>query len=490
MPGKKVECSSCSKIMRSDNLKRHTKICLEAKCYAPFSPKALACRKRPSIISGSGKSEVLRAKNPKILALLDEVVNDRTLEKSHTAGTTTPPPENILTKITPKVIAAEVFPPAISEKSLPIVAEVFPQVAPPIASARTKRDIIGCSNEDGDSSDGSTDGAMDHSNDKSSDEDCSDSEESIASNDDTDVDLEIEEFILPDTVEGIRNRFNELYVEFVRKKKHENRNELEFLLDGMLKQGAIDPAEYTQLNTRLTEKEDLTTDKEEKEEEEEEEEEENISNTAIQYLILHDKDELQDLIEDIKDEIDPEFMDIVLDIEKLLEEFFVTEFVDGESIRPQINALLNQLNSSKIPKSKQHRIKMLLDGIEKNRYRVQSIVRRLTDAENEQNQKAILTQLAREHLLSPEQFEQLAELEDPDLHTIKEVITDTKVGEGLKFLPRTIRNLRYTLQSLLTELKESGSALLKSEIAAIIEELLRRNAIRVGEYENLKELTI
>ena len=63
-------------------------------------------------------------------------------------------------------------------------------------------------------------------------------------------------------------------VGFVRKKKHENRNELEFLLDELLRQGAIDPTEYTQLNIRLTEAEDLTTDKEEKEEEEEDEEEE------------------------------------------------------------------------------------------------------------------------------------------------------------------------------------------------------------------------
>ena len=38
-----------------------------------------------------------------------------------------------------------------------------------------------------------------------------------------------------------------LFVEFARKKKHENRNELEFLLDGMLRQGAITPSEYTQL---------------------------------------------------------------------------------------------------------------------------------------------------------------------------------------------------------------------------------------------------
>ena len=224
--------------------------------------------------------------------------------------------------------------------------------------------------------------------------------------------MEVEEFILPDTVEGIRDRFNELYVGFVRKGKHENRNELEFLLDELLRQGALDPSEYTQLNTRLTEEEDLTTDKEEKEEEEEEdEEEENMTNATIQYLILHDKEELQDLMEEIKDEIDGEFMDIVLDIEKLSEEFFVEEFVDGETIKPQINALLSQL-----------------DDIEKNRYRVEQIFQRLMDAEDKDGMLTELKTLVREGHLSDEQFERLAELEDPDLHTIKEVITDTKVG--------------------------------------------------------------
>ena len=201
-------------------------------------------------------------------------------------------------------------------------------------------------------------------------------------------------------------------------------------------------------------------------------------------------EELQDLMGEIKDKIDGEFMDIVLDIEKLLEEFFVEEFVDGETIKPQINALLNQLENSKIPKWKQHRIKMLLDDIEKNRYRVEQIFQRLMDAEDKDGMLTVLKTLVREEHLSDEQFERLAELEDPDLHTIKEVITDTKVGEGLRFLPRTISNLRYTLQSLLAELKESGSAALKSKITAIMEELLRRNAIRVEKYENLNELTV
>ena len=158
------------------------------------------------------------------------------------------------------------------------------------------------------------------------------------------------------------------------------------------------------MNTRLTEEEDPTIDKEEKEEEEDEEEE-NMTNATIQYLILHDKEELQDLMEEIKDEIDGEFMDIVLDIEKLSEDFFVEEFVDGETIKPQINALLNQLENSKIPKSKQHRIKMLLDDIEKNRYRVEQIFQRLMDAEDKDGMLTVPKTLVREGHLSGEQFE-------------------------------------------------------------------------------------
>ena len=36
-----------------------------------------------------------------------------------------------------------------------------------------------------------------------------------------------------------------------------------------------------------------------------------MTNAAIQYLILHDKEEVEDLIEEIKDEIDAEFMFLI-----------------------------------------------------------------------------------------------------------------------------------------------------------------------------------
>ena len=96
--------------------------------------------------------------------------------------------------------------------------------------------------------------------------------------------------------------------------------------------------------------------------------------------------------------------------------------------------------------------------------------------------------LVREGHLSDEQFKQLGELEDPDLEEITEIIMDTKIGQGLNFLPRAISNLRHTLHSLLAELEENGSELIKSKLASILEEKYNRDAIRMEEYVNLKKL--
>ena len=109
------------------------------------------------------------------------------------------------------------------------------------------------------------------------------------------------------------------------------------------------------------------------------------------------------------------------------------------------------------------------------------------DAEDKDEMSTILQMLVRE-LLSVEQFKQLGELEDPDFEKITEVIMDTKIGQGLNFLPRTICNLQHTLHSLLKELEENGSELIKSNIASILDELVNRNAIRREEYLNLKKL--
>ena len=51
------------------------------------------------------------------------------------------------------------------------------------------------------------------------------------------------------TVDGLLERFRELFKEFIQEGKHEHRNELEFLLDELLRQEGIDRDQYKQLNT-------------------------------------------------------------------------------------------------------------------------------------------------------------------------------------------------------------------------------------------------
>ena len=83
---------------------------------------------------------------------------------------------------------------------------------------------------------------------------------------------------------------------------------------------------------------------------------------------------------------------------------------------------------------------MLIDGINKNRYRIESIFRRLDEAEV--GELSILKGLVRECLLSDKQFGKLVELDVSDFLAVALVIKDTKVGQGVKFLPNTMKSLR------------------------------------------------
>ena len=58
---------------------------------------------------------------------------------------------------------------------------------------------------------------------------------------------------LPVTVDGLADRFSQLFKEFMRQGKHEQRNELVFLLDVLLRQDGINRYEYTRLNNMLAE---------------------------------------------------------------------------------------------------------------------------------------------------------------------------------------------------------------------------------------------
>ena len=113
-----------------------------------------------------------------------------------------------------------------------------------------------------------------------------------------------------------------------------------------------------------------------------------------------------------------------------------------------INELRAAVENSLITKLKQHRLKMMVDDINNNRYRVKSILTRVSNSQDDI--KNISEMLVREELLSEEQFEKLGKLEETfDLPAVALVIKDTKIGQGLKFLSRKMNDLVKSLQRLL-----------------------------------------
>ena len=267
---------------------------------------------------------------------------------------------------------------------------------------------------------------------------------------------------LPATVAELSKRFNELFIEFIRQKKHEHRNELVFLLDELLRQEAIDRDEYNTLNGLLAEslkkdhkdtimeveydipnKGENITDGEEvdaavvmkADSDEEVNELKNVINLTLESTISHDKKDLVELLTEIKDEAEEEYLDLVLELEGLVDIFLQDEFLENEPVLPKLDKILKNLQDSNITKSKQQRLKMLLYDIDNNRYRVNSILRRLNNSQDDI--KNVLKRLIREELISEEQFKKLNNLEGKfDLPAVVLVIKDTKVGRGLKFLPK------------------------------------------------------
>ena len=128
----------------------------------------------------------------------------------------------------------------------------------------------------------------------------------------------------------------------------------------------------------------------------------------------------------------------------------------------------------------------MIGYIKSNRYRVHSIFTRLDDAQDKEDLLFILKQLAAEGLLLPEQFGQLSELEQMDLPTIALVIYDTKVGQGLKFRPRKLTDLKQQLQIWLKDLVEVGHSATRKQVAAVLEKLLKRNGSSLERYTNIK----
>ena len=115
--------------------------------------------------------------------------------------------------------------------------------------------------------------------------------------------------MVADTDEGLRDQFNQLFVEFTRGKKR----------------GYITPLEYNNLNSVIA-----IPEKSSDEGAEEEDEMTRVIKGTVGHVLQHDKAEISDLLMELRGEVGKEFLDALLDLELLAGKFLIDEFQEGE----------------------------------------------------------------------------------------------------------------------------------------------------------------
>ena len=216
-----------------------------------------------------------------------------------------------------------------------------------------------------------------------------------------------------------------------------------------------------------------------------------LVDSTIHYVIQDDKKELYDLLRDLKHEVVEDFNDTVLELEELVNIFMTSNILENEPVADKIKELMLKLYSSTIPRTKLIRVKMLVNDIEKNRYRIREIMNRLMNSNG--TEETVLNILVQKGLLSHDQRQIIEKiLRDNDCRDIQQiqianVIKDTKIGRGINFLPRKIDDLVKSLHMWLEELVGSGHVELKKKVSAVLDELLNRRSINKQNYESIKK---
>ena len=165
-----------------------------------------------------------------------------------------------------------------------------------------------------------------------------------------------------------------------------------------------------------------------------------------------------------------EFGDELIELELLAGKFLENEFEDGEPLLPLIEEKRLKLDASLTPLSKLLRVNILLGDINNYHRRIQEIFQRIDDADD--NEEDIWKILVREGLISDEQLEKLSKLENTELEKISSILIDTKIGQGIPFLPTSLKGLRTLFDTLWKEFIKDGGEM--NKLLPVLEELRRR----------------
>ena len=235
--------------------------------------------------------------------------------------------------------------------------------------------------------------------------------------------------------------------------------------------------------------------KEEQEEQEQEQEQEKTLEDKItdtlDYLIRHDRDEIENLLK--KFDKEQTIKDDVGMLRKLTELYIDNVRLGKEAVQSEdgIDRLLGKLKKeSRIPQSKLHQFGAILRGIDRNRHRVVDILEPMALAlEDPEDVSRVLKDLVRKELINEEQFKQLSDKIDTlDMDELISVIKSTKVGRGLLFLPRDVDGLKCKLQEWCNEYDEDATdSRLKRKIMSVLDDLKYRKVITKKEHKECLE---
>ncbi len=309
---------------------------------------------------------------------------------------------------------------------------------------------------------------------------------------------------LPSTVNGLAARFNEHFPLFWNDKKYQYRNELVSILDDLLRQDGITHDTYRKINGLLSlsighgveESEEQDEEKEEEEpeasgEQEDDNELESKISDTLEYLIRHDRREIEELLTNFEKEEEEYFEDDIAKLRQLVETWIEEEILGKESVLDDIERMLDKLSKSSLKKSQLHRFGMILRDIKRNRFRVSDILRQMypilsEGAGNVKEVKETLTRLLNHGLISLEQFNVLTKKMDTlDLDKFISQMKSQKIGRGLDFLPRHTKDLAVKLKKWASEFAKEGTAVIRKKVLAALDELLFRRAITNEKYKDI-----
>ena len=129
----------------------------------------------------------------------------------------------------------------------------------------------------------------------------------------------------------------------------------------------------------------------------------------------------------------------------------------------------------------------MVNDIVKNRERVKEILTRFNQAgDTVKDRLSILKELVKANLISDRRYLKLAEAVDEiDIEQLTDVIRETKIGQGIDFLPCKTDQLIDTLGEWIKELAEKGGVVLQNKVSALLNELLMRKKLTEKRYKEL-----